>query len=34
MMRCKEYVFKLTSGQLEEGAWPDRFWAPNWLTCC
>ena len=34
MMRCKEYVFKLTSGQLEEGAWTDRFWAAQHRLMC
>ena len=27
MMRCKEYIFKLTSGQLAEAEWPERFGA-------
>ena len=34
MMRCKEYIFKLTSGQLAEAEWPERFGAAQHrLTC-
>ena len=34
MMRCNEYVFKLTSGQLAEAEWPERFWAAQHRLIC
>ena len=34
MMRCKEYIFKLTSGQLAEDEWPERFWAAQHRLIC
>lgn len=34
MMRCKEYIFKLTSGQLAEAEWPERFWATQHRLMC
>ena len=34
MMRCNEYVFKLTSGQLADAEWPERFWAAQHRLIC
>ncbi len=34
MMRCKEYIFKLTSGQLAEAEWPERFGAAQHRLMC
>lgn len=34
MMRCKEYIFKLTSGQLAEAEWPERFGAAQHRLIC
>lgn len=34
MMTCKEYVFKLTSGQLEEADRLERFWAGQHRLMC
>jgi hypothetical protein len=34
MMTCKEYVFKLTSGQLEEADRLERFWALQHRLMC
>ena len=34
MMRCKEYIFKLTAGQLAEAEWPERFGAAQHRLMC
>jgi hypothetical protein len=34
MMKCKEYIFKLTSGQLQEADLSDRFWAAQHRMAC
>lgn len=34
MMTCQEYVFKLTSGQLEEASLPERLRATSHRLIC
>jgi len=34
MMKCKEYVFKLTSGQLKEAPLSERLWATQHRLVC
>lgn len=34
MMSCQEYIFKLTSGQLTEANWRDRFWSAQHRMVC
>ncbi|HET8871043.1 MAG TPA: hypothetical protein VFM48_11380 [Aquabacterium sp.] len=34
MMTCKEYIFKLTSGQLEEASLTERFLATSHRLIC
>jgi hypothetical protein len=34
MMKCKEYIFKLTSGQLQEAALGERLWAAQHRMVC
>lgn len=34
MMRCKEYIFRLTSGQLDEATGVQRFWAAQHRLMC
>lgn len=34
MMNCKEYIFKLTSGQLEDAGRLERFWGAQHRLMC
>lgn len=34
MMSCKTYIFKLTSGQLEEAGTVERMWATQHRLMC
>ena len=34
MMKCKEYIFRLTSGQLENAGAMERFWATQHRLMC
>ncbi len=34
MMTCKEYIFKLTSGQLEQAGTVERLWAAQHRLMC
>lgn len=34
MMRCKTYIFKLTSGQMEDADRIERFWAAQHRMVC
>ncbi|WP_101050005.1 hypothetical protein [Macromonas nakdongensis] len=34
MMSCREYVFALTSGRLEEAGPTERFWAAQHRLMC
>lgn len=34
MMTCQEYIFKLTSGQLEEAGTVERLWAVQHRLMC
>jgi hypothetical protein len=33
-MTCKEYIFKLTSGQLDDAGLIERFWARQHRLMC
>lgn len=34
MMNCRDYIFKLTSGQLKQATNLDRFWAAQHRLIC
>ncbi|HET6789655.1 MAG TPA: hypothetical protein VFW84_04530 [Aquabacterium sp.] len=34
MLTCKDYIFKLTSGQLEEAGTVERLWAVQHRMVC
>lgn len=34
MMNCREYIFKLTSGQLSQAGSIERFWAAQHRWIC
>lgn len=33
-MKCKEYIYRLTSGQLAQAGLVDRFWAAQHRMVC